>query len=274
MAPAPPALAARDLACGYGSRTVLSGITVGVAPGEVVALLGRNGVGKTTLFKTLLGLLPARNGTVEVGGEPLAALSRRERARRLAYVPQGGDDPFAHRVLDVVLLGRTASLGWRPVPGARDAEIARSCLDRLGIAHLADRSVSELSGGQRQMVLIARALAQEPGVLMMDEPTADLDLGNEVRVLTCIRDLAAEGVSVVFTSHRPEHAFRVASRAVLLQPDGSYAAGPVAEVLTGEAMSSAYGAQVVVTAPEGGLVSCTALLPDQVPLPDQFPVRD
>lgn len=259
-----PTLALRGVTCGYARRTVLSGVSLEIAAGEVLALLGRNGAGKTTLFRTVLGLLPALGGTIEVAGTALADLSRRERAHRLAYVPQGGDEPFGHRVLDVVLLGRTAALGWRPVPGPRDVAAARECLERLQIGELAERSVAELSGGERQLVLVARALAQESTVVMLDEPTADLDLGNEVRVLACIRDLAADGVSVVFTSHRPEHAFRVASRALLLQPDGSYTSGPVADTLTADAMSRAYGVDVHVTTTGTGahtLTLCTGLLP-------------
>ncbi|GLZ54858.1 ABC transporter ATP-binding protein [Actinomycetospora sp. NBRC 106378] len=253
----------QDVACGYAGRAVLSGVSLEVRAGEILALLGRNGAGKTTLFRTVLGLLPAVGGTVEVGGRPLDRLSRRERARQLGYVPQVGEEPFGHRVLDVVLLGRTASLGWRPVPGPRDVAVARESLDRLDIADLAERGLGELSGGQRQLVLVARALAQRPAVLMLDEPTANLDLGNEVRVLACLRDLAADGVAVVFTSHRPEHAFGVGSRALLLQPDGSYTVGPVRDVLTAVDLGRAYGVEVRITPTDGGHgpTLCAAVLP-------------
>ena len=255
-----PVLTLHDVSCGYRGRPVLTEVSLEVRAGDVLALLGPNGVGKTTLFKTVLGLLAPLGGAITVAGRPLGELSRRERARLLGYVPQVGDEPFGHRVLDVVLLGRTASLGWRPVPGPGDIAIARDCLERLGIGELAERTVSALSGGQRQLGRVGGAVAQQPGVRVMDEPTATLDLGNAVRVLTRIRDLATTGVAVVFTSHRPEHAFRVGTRALLLRPDGSYTVGPVADVLTPATMTHAYGVQVHVST-DDDLTLCSALLP-------------
>lgn len=261
------ALVVDALTCGYRGRPVLTDVRLEIRPGTAVALLGPNGVGKSTLFKTVLGLLPPIRGGARIGDRPLDRMSRAERARCIAYVPQSGDEPFGHRVLDVVLLGRTAWLGWRPSPSAEDVAIARAALDRLGVADLADAGFTELSGGQRQLVLIARALAQQAAVLMMDEPTANLDLGNEVRVLSCVRDLVAEGLTVVFTSHRPEQAFVCADQAVLLHPGGSYVDGPVRDVLTTEAMERAYGVDVLVRTAavpgRGDVVQCTALLPER-----------
>lgn len=242
------ALSLQGVAVGYRGRALLADLTLDVAAGTVLCLLGPNGVGKTTLFKAILGLIPTLAGTISVAGRPTASMSRVELSRQIAYVPQGAEESFGYRVFDVVLLGRAAWLGWRGAPGPRDREIVQECLERLDIAELAEANFMELSGGQRQLVLIARALAQQPRVLMMDEPTANLDLGNEARVLRAVRDLAAEGMTVVVTTHRPEHAFAVARTAVLLQPLGSYRSGDVQDVLTPEAMQDAYGVGVSVTA--------------------------
>lgn len=241
-----PALGLRGVAVGYRGVPLASDLALRVAPGAVLCLLGPNGVGKTTLFKTILGLIPALAGTIEVGGRTTAAMSRVEMARHIAYVPQGAQESFGYRVCDVVLLGRAPWLAWGGAPGPRDRAIVAECLARMSIDHLADALFTELSGGQRQLVLIARALAQQPQVLMMDEPTANLDLGNEARVLRAVRGLSAHGMSVVLTTHRPDHAFAVATAALLLTPGGEHRVGPVAEVLTPEAMRIAYGVDVDV----------------------------
>ncbi len=243
-----PALSLHDVAVGYRGRALLSDVTLDIPGGSVLCLLGPNGVGKTTLFKAILGLLPTQAGSIRLGGRATSSMSRVELSRQVAYVPQGAEESFGYRVFDVVLLGRAAWLGWRGAPGPQDRDIVRDCLERLEIRDIAEANFMELSGGQRQLVLIARALAQQPQVLMMDEPTANLDLGNEARVLRAVRDLAAEGMTVVVTTHRPDHAFAVAHTAVLLQPQGTYRCGPVEEVLTAEAMRQAYGVEVSVAA--------------------------
>ncbi|MDF3312211.1 ABC transporter ATP-binding protein [Rhodococcus sp. T2V] len=257
------ALTVDHLTCGYRNRPVLRDINFTVEPGEVLCLLGRNGVGKTTLFRTIMGFLPPLGGTIRIDGTAARDLGRRDLARRIGYVPQSGGDVFNFAVSDVVLLGRTAWLGLRGSPTHRDRDIAADALHRLGLTDLADANFLELSGGQRQMVLIARALAQQPELLMMDEPTANLDLGNEARVLNCVAELAADGMAIVMTSHNPQHAFTCATTAALFQPGGDHHIGPVDEVLTALAMRDAYDVELLVTAiptPEHGLVTtCTPL---------------
>ncbi len=240
-----------NLGFGYGARTVGSGVTLTVGEGEVLALLGPNGDGKTTLFKTMLGLLPPKEGEVRLDGVPLAGLSRTERAKKIAYVPQAHAALFPFKVRDVVLMGRAARLAPFAAPAKRDREIASQALDRLGMSHLATRPYTEISGGERQMALIARALAQEPKILVMDEPTASLDYGNQMRVLSHIRRLAGEGISVILSTHNPDHVFMIADRVALLHDGALAALGRPNDVLTAERLKQLYDIDVVIGALPG-----------------------
>ncbi|WJH42231.1 ABC transporter ATP-binding protein [Aliirhizobium terrae] len=242
----------RDLSFGYGARTIGSSVSLTLGPGEVLALLGPNGAGKTTLFKTMLGLLPPQAGDVLFDGASLATLSRAERAKRIAYVPQAHAALFPFTVRDVVLMGRAARVAPFSAPGRRDREIAADALDRLGMSHLADRPYTEISGGERQMTLIARALAQEPKVLVMDEPTASLDYGNQMRVLSHVRRLAAEGMAIVLSTHNPDHVFMVADQVALLHEGRLAGLGPPAEVLTPATVKRLYDIDVVMGVLPGG----------------------
>ena len=199
-------LEAQALAVGYRDRVVGRGFSLALEGGEVLALLGPNGGGKTTLLKTLLGLLPPLEGAVILDGADLAGMPVRARAKRLAFVPQIHVGTFAFSVEEVVLMGRSA---WGSVftpPSRRDREVTRTALARLGIAHLAGRPYTRISGGERQLALIARALAQEPRAILLDEPTASLDFGNQGKVLREIRRLAADGLAIAFSTHDPNHA--------------------------------------------------------------------
>ena len=254
---------ARNLAIGYPGHEVGSDITLAAGSGAVFCLLGPNGSGKTTLFKTLLGLIPARAGEVFLGGEPIEGLSRAEIARRVAYVPQAHAAPFAFSAFEVVLMGRTARLGLFAQPGAADREAARAALARLRIENLAEGDYTRLSGGQRQLVLIARALAQETGALIMDEPTASLDFGNQALVLREIAGIAADGLTVILSTHDPDHAFAVGTDVALLHEGGVRAAGTPAAALTAEALSSVYGIEVTITGLEDGGTVCVPSLARQ-----------
>jgi iron complex transport system ATP-binding protein len=239
-------LSARDLAIGYRDRVVGSGLDVSLRTGEILSLLGPNGSGKTTLLKTLLGLLPPRGGEVRLGDRPLASYSARERARRIAYVPQSHAATFAFMVQTVVLMGRTAHGTIFSRPSATDRVIAARMLERLGIAHLADRPYTQISGGERQLTLLARALAQEPQFVVLDEPTASLDFGNQGRVMQEIRALGASGHGVLFTTHDPNHAMRAANRAFLLRQGECIADGEVRAVLNHAQLEALYGAKLSV----------------------------
>jgi iron complex transport system ATP-binding protein len=249
-------LEAQALAFGFPGRVVGSDVSFRLGAGEVMCVLGPNGGGKTTLFRTLLGLLAAHGGNVLMDGKPLRALSRREIGRLSGYVPQGHSAYFAYTVLEFVLMGRTAHLGTFSSPGKRDHEIATRVLESLGISPLAKKPVTEISGGERQLVLVGRALVQEPRLLVLDEPTASLDFGNQVRVLQQITALASAGMSILFSSQDPDHAFLTAQRALLLGEGRAIAQGAPAEVIRADTLERLYGVSVQVLQLQNGGHTC------------------
>lgn len=237
-------LLARELAFDYRQRPVLHGVNLHLRPGEVVALFGANGAGKSTLLRLLLGLEKPAAGAILLDEQPLQMRRRRDIAQRLAYVPQAHVAPFPYRVDEVVLLGRLAANGLFAAPQTVDRKIADAALARLGIAHLAARPYSELSGGERQLVLIARALSQEARLLILDEPATGLDYGHQMRLLRILRSLAADGYGVLMSTHHPEHALIAADRVLLLHQGRIAASGPPAETITTAAIEMLYGLPV------------------------------
>ncbi|MBL8520298.1 MAG: ABC transporter ATP-binding protein [Betaproteobacteria bacterium] len=232
----------RTLAVGHPRRALFDGLSFSVRAGEVWCVLGPNGAGKTTLFRTLLGLLPAQAGDVYLGGEPLARLDAATRARRVAYVPQMGASHFAFRVRDVVLMGRTAHLPLFAAPGARDHAAADAALHELGITDLAQRTIDTLSGGEQRLAWLARALAQEAPLLVLDEPAAHLDIAHQAMILEVIRRLASRARAVIYSTHDPSHALDGATHALLVGRGGMPAHGPVAEILDATRLTELYGA--------------------------------
>ncbi len=240
-------LAVETLEFDYPRRgRVLNGVSLRVGPGETVAILGPNGSGKTTLLRCLLGIHRSYRGTISLDGKDLRALPRAEVARRIAYVPQTTTLVFPFTVFDVVLMGRTPHLKPLGTPTRRDHELAWHALERVGIAHLAGRALNEVSGGERQLALIARALAQQSPYLLLDEPTANLDFGNQARVLEIVAGLARDGYGVVITTHVPDHAFLACTHVALLKDGQIQAFGSPEDVLTSARLSALYSLPVQV----------------------------
>ena len=249
-------LTVESLAFGFPGRSVGRDVSFALDAGEVMCVLGPNGGGKTTLFRTVLGLLEKHSGAIRLQGREIESLSRAEIARRVGYVPQGHAGYFAYTVSEFVLMGRTAHLGIFASPGKKDSMVANRALESLGIAHLAGKPVTEISGGERQLALVARALAQEPRLLVLDEPTAGLDFGNQVRVLQRISALAGSGISILFSSHDPDHAFLCARRALLLAEGRVLEIGAPRDVIRADTLERMYRVSVQVMPLPGGAHTC------------------
>jgi len=229
-----------------GARQILNGVSFALEPGELTAVLGPNGAGKTTLLRCMTGLLPWRSGASLIDGEDIRAMRRAALWRRLAYVPQARGTASALRVKEMVLLGRSGRLSALSQPSREDARKAGEAIERLGLEGLRGRLCSQLSGGELQMVLIARALAAEPEMLVLDEPESNLDFKNQLIILETLSDLAAKGMTCVFNTHYPSHALQRAHRSLLLGRDGSWRFGASDSVITEKSIASAFGVRAVI----------------------------
>lgn len=232
-----------DLTVGY-REPVLRALSLQFAPGKVHALLGPNGCGKTTLFKTLIGLQRPLSGMIQLDGKNLDSIPVNARAQRIAYVPQTQQHVFPYTALEMVLMGRTAHLGMFRVPSHHDHEHAMEALANFGIAALANQTFNTLSGGQRQLVIMARALAQGASIFVLDEPTASLDFGNELRVLDEIGRIADQGWTVVLSTHNPSHALQLAHQVVILKDGLVLDHGPAKTVMTEDNLSALYSTAI------------------------------
>ncbi|AWW27243.1 ABC transporter ATP-binding protein [Acetobacterium sp. KB-1] len=234
------------LQCSYGEKIIVNDFSATIESGEIFCLLGPNGIGKTTLFKTILRFLPIKKGTITINDQDIYSYSKKDYARLIGYVPQSHTPPFAYTVMDVVVMGRTAHMDAFGSPGKKDYDFVSKLLERLEIADLKNRKYTELSGGERQMVLIARALAQEPVFLMMDEPTSNLDFGNQVKVIQNIKDLAKQGLGVIMTTHSPDHVFQCNAKVVLMMQDKRYLVGHVSDILSETTLTDTYGVHIAI----------------------------
>ena len=233
------------LSFSYGSKEVLHDISFEAVPGELLCVLGHNGAGKTTLFRCMLGLLKAGSGSVLIDGTDIESMKPAERARSVAYIPQAARPVFAYSVIDMVLMGMTPRLDkGRVNPGPEEKKTALSVLEQMGVTDLAERDYTKLSGGEQQLVLIARALAQGAKTLIMDEPTSSLDYGNQMKVQKRLSELASEGYTIVQSSHNPEQAYVFADRVVCIKDGEIFREGKPRDIMDEQLIKDLYSIDV------------------------------
>ncbi len=225
---------------------LLQNINFSFSKGELIAVLGPNGAGKTTLLRCMMGLLPWRSGATLLDGENIRHIPYNLLWRRIAYVPQAKNPLGMFKVEELVLLGRSSHFSLLRQPSAQDREIAMDCLRRLHIQHLAGRNCRQISGGELQMALIARALAAQPEVLILDEPESNLDFKNQLVVLDAMSELVEQGIACVFNTHYPAHAMQRADKALLLDRQGHYRFGPTTEIINEDNIKNAFGVEAVI----------------------------
>jgi iron complex transport system ATP-binding protein len=237
-------LSTQQLSIGYPHRTLARDISFSVNQGESIAVLGPNGCGKTTLFRTLLGLSPAISGEVQLNGKSIHHMRSSAIARHIAYVPQIDGGTFDFSVIEVVEMARVPYIAWHAKPSAIDRQRAITALDKVGMADFSQRRFCELSGGERQLAMIARALASEANIILMDEPIASLDFGNQLRVRDTINALKTQNVSVLFTTHHPDEALQCATRTLAIDRQGGVHLGETKALLTTDFIARLYGVTV------------------------------
>ena len=246
---------AQNIAFSYShdmARAVFSEVSFSVYSGDVLCLLGPNGTGKSTLLKCLGNILRTQRGRILLNGRNLSEFRLTDIAKRIGYVPQGLTSAFPFRIKDIIVMGRAPHLSMLASPSRADVEIASRAIETVGLSHLADRPCNSVSGGEWQLTLIARALVQQPQILLLDEPTSHLDMGNQMKILQVIKSLAEAGMTIIMASHFPDHAFLVANRVAILHGGGVRQTGTPEEVITGESMRSTYGVDIrVVNIGEG-----------------------
>lgn len=235
-----------NLSFSYGQKNVLHDICFSAEKGEFLSILGPNGAGKSTLFRCILGLLPGYSGEVLVNERNIKGFSAREASRQIAYIPQKSHCVFQYNVLDIVLMGRSNRTSVFGNPGKEDEQACLKALEKVGICALKDRCFHKLSGGEQQLVLIARALAQDAPILLLDEPTANLDFGNQILVLEQAKKLAQEGHTVIQTTHHPEQSYLYSDRILALRNGRILALGKPTEVLNDVIMEQLYNVSVDV----------------------------
>lgn len=247
----PAVLQVENIYFDYGRKPVLQGISFRVEKGQVCGLFGPNGCGKTTLFRCCLKFLKADKGCIRVKGVNIDNMSVKELARLVAYVPQEHRPTFPYLVREMVLMGRTPHMRNSFRVGGRDQRIALEAMKVLGISSIAERSYNELSGGQRQMVLIARAIAQGTGLIFLDEPTSALDFSNQMKIWKVLRDIAAQGVSIVACTHDPNHVAWFCDRIVILHEEGVLTDGFPSQTITQKVLDTIYAGVCDVKSMDG-----------------------
>ena len=240
-------LTVNDITFGYDStRNVLEHLSFAYDSPEVLCILGSNGMGKSTLLQCIIGAFQISAGSITVDGIPVGDYKAREFARKIAYIPQSHTPSFAYKVIDIVTMGRTSRIGYLANPSKDDVAFAREQLDYLGVGQLAEKPYTDISGGERQLVMIASALTQEPELMILDEPTAHLDFGNQYRFVELVEKLRERNMGVLMTTHFPDHALMLGSKTAVLSGGRIVAEGLARDVITDESMRELYGIEVHV----------------------------
>lgn len=234
----------KNISFSYDGEEIFSNISFSIDKGDVLCILGPNGTGKTTLIKCLNGLHEINSGEILINGENIKKLSFKEISKHIGYIPQSHVPSFPFKVLDVVVMGRAPYLNLTDSPKKEDIEIALNSLKTLGIDHLKDKEYTNLSGGERQLVFLARILCQQPDILILDEPTSHLDFGNQIKLLEIIDNLAKSGLSIIMSSHFPDHAFLSSNKVAIMKDKKFIDFGSPEEVVTEDNLKKAYSIDV------------------------------
>lgn len=236
----------KNLSAGYNKKIVFKNVNFVLEKGEILNILGKNGVGKSSLFKTILRFINKKEGEIFIGEKNINSLSQKELSKLIAYVPQSHMTAFPFLVKDVILMGRTAHLNIFSSPKKEDILKIEKIMDYLDIRYLENKIYTEISGGERQLCLIARAMAQESKILIMDEPTSNLDFGNQIKVIKIIKKLSDKGISVIVISHFPNHAFLCEGKVAIMKKSDEFIIGNALEIITNESMKNLYGIDIIV----------------------------
>lgn len=242
------------LSFSYGDHLIFDDISFTAYDNQLLSIIGSNGAGKSTMFHCILGLLNGYKGKVLFNGIDIKGLSAKEMAKLVAYIPQSHYPSFNFSVFDMVLMGTTTQVSSIASPGKKQIKLALAALERMGIEHLKNRGYTHISGGERQLVLIARALVQDAKVLIMDEPTANLDFGNQVRVMSEIKSLTRDGYTIIQSTHNPEQAFQFSDAVLALKNGKILASGAPADIFTEPLIQTLYGIDVEMQTLYGGKV--------------------
>jgi len=251
------------------SKKILKDINFSVKKGELISILGPNGVGKTTLLRCMMGFLRWTKGESYLDGRDIRTLPPKQLWQKIAYVPQARGKASSYTVEQMVLMGRSSHFGMFSKPSKEDKQIALSALEQLRLTKLAKRKCSVLSGGELQMVLIARALAADPEILILDEPESNLDFKNQLIIMETIQTLSNKGISCIFNTHYPDHALQYSEKALLLYYDGEHAFGDAGQVITEKNLAEAFGVKVLVNEVETPYGQYKDILPMYV-LPESY----
>ena len=235
----------RNLSVGY-QKPLLTGVHFTLQKGEILCVLGRNGSGKTTLFKTLLGLLPKHAGEILIDDVPLDSQNPKQLAQKIAYIPQARKIDFAFTAFEVVLFGRTPHLPYFGFPTEKDKAIATEMMQQIGIWHLKDKAFSQMSGGEQQLTIIARALTQQPTYIVMDEPTSALDFGNQLKVLQQVKALQSQDIGIILSTHNPDHVFLCDWKVAVVKDHTIAALGTPDEVMTETLLKDLYEVEIKI----------------------------